>query len=383
LDSTDGLSELLARIRGDLEGREPALVFVFASAPHAIGSIAASLARSFPEATVLGSSSSGEFVASAAGKGAIVVVAVAGDFRVHARLARGLSVDAEQAVTNALAGAPEPDAAYPYRTAVLLLDALSGRGEEAALLTAAMLGPDVKLAGGAAADDLKMVETTVALGGDAASDAMVVAIIASQQPLGVGVSHGHSALSGPLRVTRAEGATLHELDGRPAWDVWRDETRQHAASIGVDVDSLSAADEGALLLRYEVGLSTGQGPLKIRAPLARREGSLQLACGVAEGASLRITESTPARQIQSAGEAARRAREGLGGGQVAGAVVFDCVCRALILGEHFAQAVGAIAHELGDVPIGGLETYGEIAMNEGDMSGFHNTTSVVLAFPSS
>jgi methyl-accepting chemotaxis protein len=37
--------------------------------------------------------------------------------------------------------------------------------------------------------------------------------------------------------------------------------------------------------------------------------------------------------------------------------------------------------ELGGVPIAGFETYGEIALDAGDMSGFHNTTSVVLAFP--
>ena len=109
---------------------------------------------------------------------------------------------------------------------------------------------------------------------------------------------------------------------------------------------------------------------------------MQLACGFPAGASLRIiTQSTRARPVESAAEAAKRAREALGGGEVGGAVVFDCVCRALILGEGFGDAVSAIANELGGAPVGGLETYGEIAMNEGDMSGFHNTTSVVLAFP--
>jgi len=40
-----------------------------------------------------------------------------------------------------------------------------------------------------------------------------------------------------------------------------------------------------------------------------------------------------------------------------------------------------LGEELGGVPVAGLETYGEIALDAGDMSGFHNTTSVVLAFP--
>jgi methyl-accepting chemotaxis protein len=66
---------------------------------------------------------------------------------------------------------------------------------------------------------------------------------------------------------------------------------------------------------------------------------------------------------------------------VAGALVFDCICRNLILGAEFTRAVKGMAEELGHVPVAGFETYGEIALAAGDMSGFHNPTSVVLAFP--
>ena len=61
--------------------------------------------------------------------------------------------------------------------------------------------------------------------------------------------------------------------------------------------------------------------------------------------------------------------------------MFDCICRNLILRDGFKDAVTAMSEELGNVPIAGFETYGEIALDAGDMSGFHNTTSVVLAFP--
>ncbi len=59
----------------------------------------------------------------------------------------------------------------------------------------------------------------------------------------------------------------------------------------------------------------------------------------------------------------------------------DCICRNLILGPEFVSAVRGISEELGGAPLAGFETYGEIALDVGDMSGFHNTTSVVLAFP--
>ena len=95
-----------------------------------------------------------------------------------------------------------------------------------------------------------------------------------------------------------------------------------------------------------------------------------------------MLKSDPERQIASARRAAAEAVADLGpGGRAAGALVFDCICRNLILGDRFADAVRAISEELDGTPIGGFETYGEVALSVGEMSGFHNTTSVVLAFP--
>jgi methyl-accepting chemotaxis protein len=175
---------------------------------------------------------------------------------------------------------------------------------------------------------------------------------------------------------------VFEVDGKPAWDVWREQTREHAASVGIDVYAMPVEDEGGYFLRYEAGLATG-AEYKVRAPLSRNaDGSINFACGIAQGAVIRITESDPGRQIDSAFEAARIARNKLAGRPVAGAIVFDCICRNLILATEFEKATSGISKELGGVPIAGFETYGEIALDAGDMSGFHNTTSVVLAFPS-
>ena len=64
-------------------------------------------------------------------------------------------------------------------------------------------------------------------------------------------------------------------------------------------------------------------------------------------------------------------------------MIFDCICRNLILASDFEVAVKGMAKELDGAPIAGFETYGEIALNSGDMSGFHNTTTVALVFPDS
>jgi methyl-accepting chemotaxis protein len=379
-DSEDATRELIEGLRSQLAGQPPRLVVLFAASTHSLRDTAAAVAGAFDSAIVLSSSTAGEFTESRDAKGALCAMAVAGDFIVHAGIGTELQQDAMRAVSTAIGDFPSALDDYPHRTGIMLLDPLTGVGEEATLIAGSLLGPDVPLAGGAAGDDLKMSRTEVGLGARVETNAVVLAMVFSKKPLGLGVCHGHQAIAKGLHVTRALGATVFEVDGKPAWDVWREHTRKPARDIGIDVDALPDAEVGAYLLRYEAGLESGD-ELKIRAPLARGEdGSLAFACGIPEGAEICITESVPERQISSAREASKRARERLEG-PPAGAIVFDCICRNLILKDAFQTAVGAISDELGGVPIAGFETYGEIALQAGDMSGFHNTTTVVLAFP--
>ncbi len=361
--------------------KDAKLVFVFASPANPLADVMKCVTEQLPNATCLGASTAGELTEKGDAKGAIAGLTVSGDFRVFAGHGTGLSASPERAVSQALKGVPTEVAGFPYRTGILLLDPLTGRGEEATLIAATHLGTDVPIVGGAAGDDLKMASTQVALGARAESDSVVMAVLFTKTPLGVGVAHGHSPLSKPLAVTKASGSVVYEINGRPAWDVWAEETRAAATKEGLDPGTLAPTEVGAYLLRYEAGLATGKEHT-IRAPLSRGEdGSLSFACGIHEGAELAITESTPERQVESARLAARRARESLAGAKIAGAVVFDCICRNLILGESFSRAVDAISEELGGAPLSGFETYGEIALAQGDLSGFHNTTTVVLAFP--
>ena len=365
----------LERLATDL-GTAPALVAAFASPSVDLTESLTALSTRFPAATVIGSTTSGEFTHEGDGNKTVSIFAVAGDYKVTAGMATGLADDPERAVMTALEGQPRSLEGYPHRTNVVLLDALAGHGEEAALLVAASLG-EVPLVGGAAGDDLAMTKTFVGLGPRTASDAIVVASIFSKQKLGVGVCHGHSPLSDSIKVTKATGSVVEELDGRPAWDVWREKTSARAKELGLDPE----ASPGAYLLRFEAGLAVGK-EYKVRAPLAPKPGGgILFATPVLEGTIFRIMESDSAAQVESAVSAAKAARANVGGAEIAGALVFDCICRKLILGDRYVEALKKVSSELGGAPLAGFETYGEIAMNWGDMSGFHNTTTVVLAFP--
>jgi methyl-accepting chemotaxis protein len=375
------LERAASELASGLDGTRPALVMIFASPDRDLAAAMVALRAAFPTATCLGSTTSGEFTEKGDATGGLSLFALGGDFRVHAGLGRGLKADFQRAVDEAVGSLPEHEPGLPYRTGLLLLDPLSGRGEEATLTLAVRLGANVPLAGGAAGDDLRMQSTIVACNDVLASDAVVVAIVFSSSPLGVGVRHAHRPISRPVEVTRAEGSVVYEVEGRPAWDMWKELTREQAARIGIDPEHIADGDLGGFLLRFEAGLASGDG-YKIRAPLSRgADGSLSFACGVPEGTHVRVTESDHEGQLVAARDAARAAAHALEGKRVAGALVFDCICRKLILGSRFNEAIRGVSEELGGAPIAGFETYGEVALDVGDMSGFHNTTSVVLAFP--
>ena len=267
----------------------------------------------------------------------------------------------------------------------MLFDGLAGVGEEATLQAAMLLGDDVKVAGAAAGDDWAVKETVVGatVKGEArtATDAVVVCVIHSKKPLGVGVRHGHEPFTAPFRVTRSSGSVVYELDGKPAWDRYVELTREQALADGHPdpATMTSATEQLEHFSRYSAAVRAG-AEWRNRTPLVKHpDGSLLFTCGIAEGTMLTILKSDGDAQVKSARRAAKDALAAVSGRAV-GALVFDCVCRKVVLGARFKETARAIADEL-QAPLAGFESYGEVSLQAGDFSGFHNATTVVLAFP--
>lgn len=335
------------------------------------------------ETQIIGSSSCGEFTEDTVSKKSIAVGVIRSDeYRFQVRAAAGLREDVSGVLTK-LRGEFDGFLQEEGQTSILMMiDGLGGNGEEATLCASAAFGADVKIAGGAAGDELAFEKTYVIANDQVLTNAVSLCVMKGPGTFFTGVQHGHKPLSDTLTVTKAEGNVLYTIDGRSAWEVWKEQAGAKAKEIGMDVDQLtSPTDEGVFLIRFELGLEMGDG-YKIRVPLSKNEdGSLNFACTIPRGVKFRIMESVKSDQIQSAHEAAELAMQEAGGTKIAGALVFDCVCRSLILEDQFKDGVGAIKQVIGDVPLLGFETYGEICMDPGQFSGFHNTTSVVALLP--
>ncbi len=368
-----------------MKGEKIHLSIVFCSSEYNYVEVIKGIKEITQNAPLIGCSSAGEFTEERVGKKSVCCALISSnDHKFFLGCGKEFKGNEIEAVKQATGNFSRSVNDYPYLSCLQLIDGLTGKGEEVTLAVSSVLGSLVRLIGGAAGDDLKFKETKVFMDNQINSNTIALCLIASKIPVGIGVKHGHTPLSPALNVTKSAGCILYELNSEPAFEVWKKYTRERAKEqFDINVDKLSDFTEiGSYLIKYEVGVLTGID-YKIRIPFsANPDGSLNLVCPISEDTIIKIMESSKDAQINSAREAARLAVASLRGAKIAGAIIFDCVCRALILKDEFYQVIEAIKEVIGkDVPLIGLETYGEIAMELGQLSGFHNTTTTILLIP--
>lgn len=382
--AAEALDDATAQLDGD---DDIALAIVMGSPDYDVPTLVDAVQDRIGDVPLVGSTSAGEFTDERVTEGGLVVALVASDgLTVASSLADGVSTDVFGTVQTAVNGLPEiAEMDGEHTAAITFHNGLAGKGEEITLITRQLLG-EVPLAGGSAGDDLELEETTVFTEDGVSTDGVAIVVLAGDKPFGLAANHGHTTLSETYEVTAADGNVLHELDGEPAFEVWKREIADTAREeYGLDVGALTPDDEefAVLLNQFELGLETSDGSYKIRWPAMTdsTDGPLKFATAISEGSEVRIMHSPKEEQIESARGAAADSLANFDGDEVSGALVFDCVCRGLILGDEFGTAVEEIANELG-VPVAGFETYGEISMPVDARSGYHNTTTSILLLPS-
>lgn len=260
-------------------------------------------------------------------------------------------------------------------TSLMLVDGVNGHGEELVDELFRATGSLHEVVGGAAGDEAAFQKTEVGFGEFSESDAAVCVRIFSEHRVGVGVDHGLNPVTEPMRVTKASGSTLYELDGKPAYEVYK----QFAKSQNVELDPSTV---GKFLVNNELGVYLFNEFKKARAPLKVGDsGELVCAAAVPQGSTVCILGGNPRSLVKAASHAAQEARHGLRGRPAAGVLLFDCICREAILDGSFDREIAAVREIFPNTPIAGFLTYGEIARYSGRLDGWHNATAVVAAIP--
>jgi hypothetical protein len=379
-DTAAAVDESMKTATKALQGAPASLGVVFASPRHDLGAALSTAKRALPGATFAGCTTAGEITEQGLTRGGLALMLLSSsDMQLELRTATGVKADPRAAAAELGRGFADTASQAAGKglsasSTMLLVDGLNGAGEE---LVGEVLGATRRfqqVVGGAAGDDGAFKATHVGHAGAIATDAAVALHVFSKQPWGIGVDHGLRPTTDRMQVTRATRNVVHEIDGRPAFEVYRD----HAAKRGV---ALAPDSAGSFLVGNELGIYFFDKLHRARAPLAvGPDGSLTCAGEIPQGASVCILDGEPDSMVAAAGRAAQEARKSLGG-DAAAVLLFDCVCRGMILDGQFAREIEAVRTAFPGVPVAGFLTYGEIARFKGHMDGWHNTTAVVAAIP--
>jgi hypothetical protein len=354
----------------------PALVLVYASVRYDLPALLAGVRDVTGDAPLAGATSNGHFHNGAVtrpGRGVAVLALTAGPYRFGVGSVTGLRDDPTgggRALARAAKRATDP-AGTRHAAMVVFADGLLGRQQELLAGVHKVAGAAVPVAGGAAGDDRQLRRTGVFHGDLVLTGGAVGVWVGSPWPLPVAVGHGWRPVGLPLLVTEVDGTVVHEIDGRPAVEVIREQLGgdQPGAELGWLRRSGHHPSQA-------FGLIEPDGSLLIRGVYLDDEGRLRTLAPLPTYAPIQVAVSEPDDMLGVVKGIVARATEGRDPAVLLG---FSGVARLNLLRERGAEEAARLQEAAGPATATfGFYTYGEYARTT-SAAGYHNATLAALA----
>lgn len=366
-DTDSAIREVIAQCQAQLAGAAAHAAVLFAPIDAAHEQALAEVQRVFGPLPLIGCTSDGE-ATSAGGyeEDSLCLLLLSSETMCFAAaVARDLSVGSAAAAKQAASEAASALGEAP-RLCLTLPESLS---TNAVALLAGIeegLGQEIPVFGGTATDRWQFGQTKQFLGSEVLVDSLPLLLMGGDFTFAHGVRSGWRPVGKEVRVTRVEGHVVHEIDDRPALDLYRHYLGAH----------LLPSSE------YPVAVFEESGPFYLRAPRRYDEeaGSIAFTGDVPEGARLRLTEASRDDILSAARESVEEARERLGDVAPRLAFFVSCCARKELLGTRTREELAAIKALLPEgTPICGFYAFGEFSpLRHGGKNRFHNETFVTL-----
>lgn len=344
---------------------QPRLVFAFYGCEHDDHLLHQYLSARFPQAALVGGSSSGGFMTHRGmmGPQAIGLLLVHDDDGDYGSAAAPLGPDAAltaetlllQALASCGCSGELPELIWAYQA--------PGREEAVIEGLRRVVGDRCPIAGGSSADnDVTGRWRQVGPGGPM-SDGLAVAVLMPSSPLGHAFRGGYEPAGPSGVVTEACGREILGIDGRPAAEVYN---RWIGGRIG---PQLALGQGGSILLDSTLcPLATDISPvdgvshfLLVHPESVTPGHTLRTFCNLEVGTRIYAMKGDRRHLVDRAGRVAGQALGALPAGHAgaAGALVMYCCGCKLAVGEDIARVSQAVVRNLGDVPFIGCFTFGE------------------------
>ena len=246
---------------------------------------------------------------------------------------------------------------------LIWVSATPGTEEEVLDGIEAVVGKDVPIIGGSAADNSVAGDWYVFDGHGRQGDGVIVSVLFPSGPVSFAYQNGYAPMAHSGTVTRCDGRTVQEIDGKPALDVYLDWTGGAVPVDREDTATQSILAESTLTpLGREVAQVGGVPYYLLAHPAgARTTGEIDLFANVEEGEVLTCMSGTIKGLTDRAGRVASLAiaAGSLPKSEVKGALMIYCGGCMLPVQDQIDDVVSGVNAALDGKPFLGAFTFGE------------------------
>jgi len=362
----------------DQAGNKASLIIVFSTVAYDQKKMLGGVRSISKEIPLVGCSDSGEITGEGPVSKHVAVMALNSD-TIDFTIGVGEETDKDSHKAGAMVAREVKKAKGDISLFTMLLDGLAENGAAAVRGVQEVFGKNFLIMGGSAGDDFLFKKTYEYYNDQVLTNAVIGIGLSGKFSFGVGVRHGWEPIGLPMKVTKAKGGKLIEVNNRPALSIYED-------YFGKKAEELIKEPIARMAYTYPLGMSVeGSDELLIRdVVIANKKGEITCAAEIPEGSEIRLMLGDYEKAIQAAKGAAENALTQLKGVSPKAIFIFNCVARYKLLGARIGEEIAAIQNVLGkDVPLIGFYTYGEQAPLGGVLgpecfSVFHNETMALM-----
>lgn len=380
-DHRSAAREAAATALEALQGKKAKILFVFSSIAYDQNQVLGGVREEGGEALVVGGSAAGEISSFSTFFDGVVVMAIASDqIDFFAGVGGGVSADSFRAGAEAAKDVLKKSPKAP-KLFILLPDGMTGNGAAIVEGVQSVLGKNFPIIGGSLGDDYRFEKTYEYYQDQVLTDSVVGLGLWGDFSYGFGIKHGWETVGLPMKVTKAKGTLLQEVNGKPALTIYQEH-------FGKEASDLIREPLARMAYTYPLGQKVeGSDELLIRDPvIANEKGEITMASAIPEGTEIYLMIGDRDRAIQAAKDAAHTAVQQLEGHPARFVIMFNCMARNKLLGVRCSeenQSVQDIVSEAiaKEVPMIGFYTYGEqgpLLGKKGTPAYFHNETMTLL-----
>ena len=199
-------------------------------------------------------------------------------------------------------------------------------------------------------------------------------LVSLKSNLTVAVENGWENLEGPFLVTNSENNVLKTLNFENAFQVYKGIVEKDSNKRFTDDNFFDIAKSHPLgIVKYDKNLI-------VRDPIyLTKDNHIVLVGDIPKNSTICILKGTKENLVKSSGKAVQKALSKLNNkNEEYGVVVFDCISRAIFLGDDFNEEISEIKKYVNpNRNLFGALTLGEIANNGDEYIIFYNKTCVI------